>query len=301
LTAVNFMKWGGRVKKATRATKGGSRRESGGIAILGAGNLGMAIARGVVRSGFRAPGKVHLVRRRAEELDDFLAQGFGVGTSNLDAVGASRIIVLAVLPRQIPEVLREIGPALDSRKHLLVSTATGVTIARIREVVGGKIPVVRAMPNLGIQTLDSMTCLAHDELSSPALPEVEALFGGMGETVTIAEERMAAATALCASGIAFFLRAIRAAAQGGTETGFHAEEALRMAAQTAKGAAVLLLSNGTHPEAEIDQVTTPNGCTIAGLNRMESLGFSSALTQGVVAAERRARELNSPPEGSQGG
>jgi pyrroline-5-carboxylate reductase len=74
-----------------------------------------------------------------------------------------------------------------------------------------------------------------------------------------------------------------------------------MAAQTAKGAAVLLLSNGTHPEAEIDQVTTPNGCTIAGLNRMESLGFSSALTQGVVAAERRARELNSPPEGSQGG
>jgi pyrroline-5-carboxylate reductase len=122
----------------------------------------------------------------------------------------------------------------------------------------------------------------------------------MGETVTIAEEKMAAATALCASGIAFFLRAIRAAAQGGTETGFHAEEAVRMAAQTAKGAAALLLANGTHPEAEIDQVTTPNGCTIAGLNEMEALGCSSALTQGVVAAERRARELNAASTLSQG-
>jgi pyrroline-5-carboxylate reductase len=288
------------VNKKTAARKVRARKESGGVAILGAGNLGSAIARGVVRSGFRAPGKVYLVRRRVEELDDFLAQGFGVGTSNLEAVAGARIVILAVLPRQIPEVLREITPVLDPKKHVVVSTATGVTIARIRQEIGVKIPVVRAMPNLGIQTLNSMTCLASDGGSSSVLSEVEALFAGMGETVTIAEEKMAAATALCASGIAFFLRAIRAAAQGGTETGFHAEEAVRMAAQTAKGAAALLLANGTHPEAEIDQVTTPNGCTIAGLNEMEALGFSSAFTQGVVAAERRARELNAASTLSQG-
>jgi pyrroline-5-carboxylate reductase len=288
------------VNKKTAARKVRVRKESGGVAILGAGNLGSAIARGVVRSGFRAPGKVYLVRRRVEELDDFLAQGFGVGTSNLEAVAGARIVILAVLPRQIPEVLREITPVLDPKKHVVVSTATGVTIARIRQEIGVKIPVVRAMPNLGIQTLNSMTCLASDGGSSSALSEVDALFAGMGETVTIAEEKMAAATALCASGIAFFLRAIRAAAQGGTETGFHAEEAVRMAAQTAKGAAALLLANGTHPEVEIDQVTTPNGCTIAGLNEMEALGFSSAFTQGVVAAERRARELNAASTLSKG-
>ena len=102
---------------------------------------------------------------------------------------------------------------------------------------------------------------------------------------------MDAATALCASGIAFFLRAIRAAAQGGVEIGFHADEAIRMAAQTAKGAAELLLVNRTHPEVEIDQVSTPNGCTIAGLNEMESRGFTSALVGGIVVSARRAGSL----------
>lgn len=287
------------MKKAA-ARKSGVRKELGGIAILGAGNLGMAMARGVVRSGFRAPGKVHLVRRNLEALDDFLAQGFGVGSSNADAVAASRIVILSVLPRQIPDLLAEISGALDPRKHILVSTATGVTLARIRQEVGDRLPVVQAMPNLGIQTLDSMTLLASDSAPESAIAEVEALFAGMGETIRIDEGKMAAGTALCASGVAFFLRAIRAAAQGGTQVGFHADEAVRMAAQTAKGAAELLLSNGTHPETEIDQVTTPNGCTIAGLNEMESRGFSSAFTQGVVAAERRARELNSALEGVKG-
>ena len=103
---------------------------------------------------------------------------------------------------------------------------------------------------------------------------------------------MAAATALCACGIAFFLRAIRAAGQGGVEIGFHADEAIRMAAQTAKGAAELILQNRSHPEMEIDQVTTPNGCTIAGLNEMENRGFSSALVRGMVVSAQRAGGLH---------
>jgi len=148
------------------------------------------------------------------------------------------------------------------------------------------------MPNLGIQTLNSMTCLVADSASEGAMSEIDALFRGVGETIRIEESNMAGATALCACGIAFFLRAIRAAGQGGVEIGFHADEAIRMAAQTAKGAAELILQNRSHPEMEIDQVTTPNGCTIAGLNEMENRGFSSALVRGMVVSAQRAGGLH---------
>ncbi len=102
---------------------------------------------------------------------------------------------------------------------------------------------------------------------------------------------MTPATVLCACGIAFFLRAIRAASQGGIEIGFHAEDALAMAAQTARGAASLLLESGKHPESEIDRVTTPMGCTIAGLNQMEHEGFSSALIRGIITSANKAAKL----------
>jgi pyrroline-5-carboxylate reductase len=115
------------------------------------------------------------------------------------------------------------------------------------------------------------------------------IFNTVGTTMIIEEELMTPATALCACGIAFFLRAIRAASQGGIEIGFHPEEALPMAAQTAKGAAALLLSMESHPESEIDKVTTPRGCTISGLNEMEHYGFSSAMIKGIkISAEKAA-------------
>ena len=104
---------------------------------------------------------------------------------------------------------------------------------------------------------------------------------------------MIPATALCACGIAFFLRAVRAASQGGIEIGFHSDEALLMAAQTAKGAAALLLSNHQHPENEVDKVTTPRGCTISGLNQMEHHGFSSAMIKGIVTSADKAAKLYS--------
>jgi pyrroline-5-carboxylate reductase len=104
---------------------------------------------------------------------------------------------------------------------------------------------------------------------------------------------MVPATALCASGIAFFLRAIRAASQGGIEIGFHAEDALFMASQTAKGAASLILKSGAHPEGEVDKVTTPMGITISGLNQMEHAGFSSSLIKGIVTSAEKAKHLYS--------
>jgi pyrroline-5-carboxylate reductase len=196
-------------------------------------------------------------------------------------------------------VLRDLAVVLDAAQHVIVSTATGVSLDALRREVGPEIPVVRAMPNLGIQTLNSMTCLVADRTSMSALPEVESLFQNLGETIRIEESKMAAATALCASGIAFFLRAIRAAGQGGVEIGFHADEAMRMAAQTAKGAAELLIQKETHPETEIDQVTTPNGCTIAGLNELENRGFSSAIVRALVVSTARAASLDpSSPGGA---
>jgi pyrroline-5-carboxylate reductase len=120
---------------------------------------------------------------------------------------------------------------------------------------------------------------------------VQEMFDSVGTTVVIHEELMTSATALCACGIAFFLRAIRAASQGGIELGFHADEALKMAAQTAKGAAGLLLESGAHPESEIDKVTSPKGCTIAGLNEMEYKGFSAALIKGIKVSAKKAGEL----------
>ncbi len=119
------------------------------------------------------------------------------------------------------------------------------------------------------------------------------VFDALGKTIVVKEEQMNAATALVACGIAFFFRAIRAASQGGIEIGFHSAEALAMAAQTAKGAAAILLQTGNHPEHEIDRVTTPRGCTIAGLNHMEHEGFSSALIKGIRISADQASRLHS--------
>ena len=277
------------------------RSSSQPMAVLGAGNLGSAIARGVVRSGLRRAEEVHLTHLQPEELADFAALGHPTGSDNVAAVSTAHVIVVTVQPQDIEGLLAEIASALDPERHVVVSTATGVSLKALRRNVGAGIPVIRAMPNLGIQTLSSMTCLALGPDSEQVLPEVQELFSGLGETIRIKEKNMDAATALCASGIAFFLRAIRAAAQGGIEIGFHADDAIRMASQTAKGAAELLLVNRSHPEVEIDQVTTPNGCTIAGLNEMENRGFTSALVRGIVVSAQRAASLSPTSSVESGG
>jgi pyrroline-5-carboxylate reductase len=147
------------------------------------------------------------------------------------------------------------------------------------------------MPNTAVSIGESMTCLSADPDSTDALEEAETLFKGVGITLRIEDEMMVGATALCACGVAFFLRSVRAASQGGIEIGFHPEDALLLAAQTARGAASLALRDNRHPESEIDRVTTPRGCTIAGLNEMEHQGFSSAMIRGFVLSARKAAEL----------
>jgi pyrroline-5-carboxylate reductase len=265
--------------------------DSASVAILGVGNLGRALAVGWTEKGPFNPTAVHLTRRRTDKLADLAAKGHPVTPDNAAAVQAADLIVLAMQPMQIDPVLEEIAPVLDHRRHRVVSVVSGVSIARIRQHLGQAVPVVRAMPNTAAAIGESMTCLASDTQGTAALAEVERLFDLIGQTLVIAEEMVVPATALCACGVAFFLRSIRAASQGGIEIGFHPDEALFLAAQTARGAASLLLDETKHPESEIDRVTTPRGCTIAGLNEMEHQGFSSAMIKGILLSAEKAEKL----------
>ncbi len=260
------------------------------IAILGAGNIGIAIAEGLKKAGVAPAGNIYLTRRNIAPLKEFTQRKFNVTGDNVAAVKSSSIIILAIQPQQLNELLTEIKPALTA-KHILISVVSGASISAIKLLVGEKIKVARAMPNTAIAIQESMTCICARE--KDALSITRKIFDVLGSTVEIKEDLMIPATALCACGIAFFLRAIRAASQGGIEIGFHSDQALLMAAQTAKGAASLLLTNNLHPEYEVDKVTTPRGCTISGLNQMEHNGFSSALIKGIVTSAEKAAKLYS--------
>jgi pyrroline-5-carboxylate reductase len=256
------------------------------IAIIGTGNIGTAIANGLVESGRFAAQDITLTRRRVHLLDGMKERGFVVEGDNCVAVRESEVILIAVEPQQIDAVLVEIAPELKPGHHTVISVVTGVTTEQIAGQFGEGVPVVRAMPNTAIAVRESMTCIASDSADGPALEIAQSVFDAVGKTLVIDEEEM-----IAACGIAFFLRAIRAASQGGIEIGFRARDALAIAAQTARGAATLLLATEHHPEQEIDRVTTPRGCTIAGLNQMEHEGFSSAMIKGITVSAEKASRL----------
>ena len=259
------------------------------LAVLGCGNIGSAIAKGLIKSGMTAD-NITLTRRKLEPLTELAEAGFQTSIDNANAVQNAKIILLTVLPSQLMDLLDDISSSL-SENHLLISIVSGVSIAEIQEKVGKDIPIIRAMPNTAAVLCESMTCLSSLPQFSQELKTAQTLFEKVGNTLVIDETQMASATALCACGVAFFLRAIRAASQGGIEIGFHADEAFTIAAQTARGAATLLLDNDSHPEAEIDQVTTPMGATIAGLNEMEHQGFSSAMIRGITTSTEKVTRL----------
>lgn len=254
------------------------------IAVIGGGNLGASIADGLMASGFSKPSELSITRRNLGALSRFSSKRCKVHSDNKKAVKESEIIILAVKPYNYADIIKEIKPELDGKKHLVVSVITGVWIEQLQKAIGKPVPVIRAMPNTAIAIQQSMTCLAHAGASAAQLNYVQELFNQLGRTVLIDEKLMDAATVLGACGTAYAMRYIRANIQGGIEIGFDAATASLIAAQTIKGAAELLLEKGTHPEQEIDKVTTPKGCTIAGLNEMEHQGFSSSLIRGLVAS-----------------
>ncbi|MEJ7610463.1 MAG: pyrroline-5-carboxylate reductase [Ferruginibacter sp.] len=255
-------------------------------AIIGGGNLGRAMAEGLLKSGFCTAENITVTRRNTQTLETLKTAGVLVDSDNKKAVKENEVIILAVKPFQAKEVLEEIKGDLTD-KHILISVVTGITLEEIQSTVGANITVFRAMPNTAIAIQQSMTCLSSVNAGEKQKNYTEELFSTLGRVISIDEKLMNAATVLGACGTAYAMRYIRANIQGGIEIGFDVATASLIAAQTVKGAADLLLSSNTHPEAEIDKVTTPRGCTIAGLNEMEHCGFSSSLIKGIAASYKK--------------
>jgi len=260
------------------------------ITIIGGGNLGKSILSGLVDSDLFEAKNITAVdkskynlKQIEEKLEVIVSQDI------LAAIKDVKWIILCVQPRQLDGVLQEIKNVL-TKDQILISTVTGTKIEEINVVVPNN-KVIRVMPNTGAAKKLSMTCIAANDDVKEELSFVEKMFDTIGETLIIEERLMQAATVLGASGIAFFLRFLRAMIQGGIQMGFHPHEAQIIAVQTAIGAATLVAENGTHPEREIDKVTTPQGCTIEGLNEMEHQGLSSSVIKGVMASYEKINTI----------
>lgn len=252
------------------------------IAIIGTGNLGKSIAKGLVTGN--AITTLYLTKRNLESISEFDGyRNVSLTSDNLEAVKNSDILILAVQPSHLEGVLDTIKDLLTV-KHVIISTVTGFAISKIEAIVGEEQFIIRAMPNTAIAVGKSMTCLCSNVQGTKRIKIAEAIFNRLGHSLIIPESQMQAATVVCASGIAFWMRLIRASTQAAIQLGFDAKEAQELAMFTSEGAASLLIQNKRHPEEEIDRVTTPRGCTIEGLNEMEHKGLSSSLIQGMVAS-----------------
>ncbi len=258
--------------------------ELGKIAVIGGGNMGGAIAKGIVKSGMTSAKSITVTRRNAAALKAWAEAGYETTTDNNEAVRGASIIIFAVKPYQIADVIKGVRADI-SADALCISIATGISVAQLTEMLGAKQPAVRVMPNTAAEVGESVTAVvAGPSVSAAEIQVVEDIFNALGKTFVVDEALMPALTALASCGIAHALRYIRAAQESGIEMGLTAKMAAEVVAQTVKGAAQLILTNQSHPEAEIDKVCTPKGVTITGINEMEHAGFTSAVMKGMMGS-----------------
>ncbi len=262
------------------------------IAILGAGNLGYSIAIGILsQTNFKCK-NLYLTKRNTASLSTLnKLPNVKVSSENKKAIRFSDIVIIAVQPNQLHTVLEEIKDIVNPKRHTIISVVTGRKIQEIEAVLGNEVAIIRCMPNTAISVGKSMTCLSGNRNGNGNIEYAKIIFNSVGETLCIEENLMQAATIICASGIAFWMRLIRATSQGAIQLGFDAKEAQELAVQTCLGAAKLLIQSESHPEQEIDKVTTPSGCTIEGLNEMEHQGLSSSLIRGLVTSFEKISEI----------
>lgn len=259
------------------------------IAIIGTGNLGCSIAKGLISTN--AITTLYLTKRNLEDIREFEGyKNVSLTTDNLEAVKNSDILIFAVQPAHMEKILINVKPLLHEN-HVVISTITGFSISRMETILGKDQFLIRTMPNTAIAVGKSMTCLCSNEKGKDRIKVAQAIFNRLGTSISIPENQMQAATVVCASGIAFWMRLIRATTQAAIQLGFDAKEAQELAMHTCEGAASLLITTGNHPEQEIDKVTTPKGCTIEGLNEMEHKGLSSSLIQGMVASFNKINSI----------
>jgi len=262
------------------------------IAIIGTGNLGYSIALGILSQKNFKFKNLYLTKRNTASLSSWKKfPNVKISTDNKKAVRFSDVIIIAVQPNQLLAILEEIKDIINVKRHTIISVITGRKINEIEAVIGNKTAIIRSMPNTAISVGQSMTCLSANQKGKENIEIAKSIFNSLGKTMCIEEKLMQSATVICASGIAFWMRLIRATAQGAVQLGFHAEEAQELAMQTCLGAASLLIQSGNHPEQEIDKVTTPSGCTIEGLNEMEHQGLSSSIIKGLVTSFEKINQI----------
>jgi len=254
------------------------------VAIIGAGNMGGAIARGMAQGSLIRPVDITVSNPsegKLRAIKEFNPQ-IKTTCNNQEAINEADLIILAVKPWFIKEVIE--GLTLQTEKQIIASVAAGIPFAEYEQWIGEKPTIFRIIPNTAISQMQSMTLLASHNASKEQEALLANIFNEMGVAMLIDEKQMGAATALTSCGIAYVLKYIQAAMQAGVEMGIYPKDAARMVAQSVKGAAELILTNESHPSVEIDKVTTPGGLTIKGINELEHGGFTSAIINAMKAS-----------------
>lgn len=256
--------------------------------------MGGAIAHGLLKAGTVLPADLTLAAPSPATLDKFATTGVTLTHDNKEAARRADTVIVTVKPWIVERVLTEIKTVMDCGRQTLVVVAAGITSGQVcawmRNDTDGDLPAIfLAVPNTAAEVLCSMTFIAPVNAPADRTDTVAGIFGTLGETMIVEENMLAAGSTIASCGIAYAMRYVRAATEGGVEIGFRADEARRIVLQTVKGAVALLQTTGRHPEAEIDKVTTAGGITIRGLNEMEHAGFSSAVIRGLKAGLGRPK------------
>ena len=258
------------------------------IAIIGAGNMGGAIARGLTQSNCIQQITVSDINQ--DTLNGLSSYNAAIKTvtNNAEAVKGADIVILAVKPWLVKDIVDGIKDSMDYSKQMLISIAAGVSLDDLCALLSkeGQLPTLfRLIPNTAIDVLQSVnTIAAHSNATDEDKALVCDIFNGMGKTFLVPENQLNALMSLSSCGIAYAFRYIRAAVEGGVEMGIYPKVAQEVVLQTLRGAVELLEANASHPEVEIDKVTTPGGITIKGLNEMEANGFTNAVIKGLKAS-----------------
>jgi len=264
----------------------------GRIAVLGAGKMGGILVKALIEKHLLSPERVRATvahESRARELSHKL--GVPVTTDNLAAVDGANLILVCVKPQVVQELMEQIRPKV-SPKQLVISVAASVHTSQIESALGGKVPVIRAMPNTPCVLGCGMTALCTGKFTQAEPVEAaSALFNVVGRTVVVDEKHMDAVTGLSASGPAYIYIILESLAEAGVKVGLPRDIATLLAAQTTLGAATVVLETGDHPALLKDAVTTPAGCTIDGIMELEEGKLRVTLIKAVVKAAQRAKEL----------
>ena len=251
--------------------------------------MGGATVEGLLKGSYVQATDICVSDASQKAVERFADSGATVTTDNNTAAKWGDIVLVVVKPWLVEQVLTGIKEALNYERQTLVVVAAGIKGEQLKSWMqkDGTLPaMLLAIPNIAIAQLASMTFLVNVEATPQHTEQVKAMFDSMGQTIITEERLLGAGTTLASCGIAYAMRYVRAASEGGVELGFKANDAKNIVLQPMKGAVELLQATGLPPEAAIDLVTTPDGVTIKGLNEMEHAGFTSSVIRGLKAGAK---------------